>query len=105
MTTTFFSLLALLLGVWLWQNSLQAREIAHRACRRACEHYGVQLLDDTVALEGLRLRRDDSGRVRVERRYVFEFTNTGASRQPGLVVVFGRRVEVLALDGGELFIP
>jgi hypothetical protein len=65
----------------------------------------VQLLDDTVALEGMRLRRDGTGRVRIERRYVFEFTNTGASRLAGLVVVLGNRVEILALDGGELFIP
>jgi len=97
--------MAVLLLVWIWQISLRAREIAHQSCRRACQHYGVQLLDDTVALEGLRLRRDRSGRVRIERRYVFEFTSTGATRQAGLVVVLGGRVEFLALDGGELFIP
>lgn len=105
MTTSFFSLLALLLGVWVWQINLRARELAQRSCRHACQHYGVQLLDDTVALEGIRLRRDSSGQVRIERRYVFEFSSTGASRQAGLVVVLGRRVEFLALDGGELFVP
>lgn len=104
-----FSLLLLLslLGavVWFWQDSLVARELAHSASVRACRQYGVQLLDDTVALDGLWLRRDETGQIRLERRYLFEFTESGTSRQRGVVVMLGRRTEVLAMDGGDLFIP
>lgn len=102
------SLLLALIGIgliaWFWQDSLQAKERAHLACRSACRRAGVQLLDDTVALERLWLRRD-SGRPRLERRYTFEFTETGVNRHSGLVVIFGGRVEVLAMDGGDLLIP
>jgi len=104
-----FSLLLLLslLGavVWFWQDSLVARELAHSASVRACRQYGVQLLDDTVALDSLWLRRNGTGQIRLERRYLFEFTESGTSRQRGVVVMLGRRTEVLAMDGGDLFIP
>lgn len=92
------------LAGWFWQDSLRAREGAHSACRNACRRAGVQLLDDTVALDRLWLRRA-AGRLCLERRYTFEFTITGADRNSGLVVVLGGRVEVLALDGHDLLIP
>lgn len=91
--------------VWFWQDSLVARELAHSASQRACRQYGVQLLDDTVALDGLWLRRDGTGKWHLERRYLFEFSESGVSRQRGLVVMLGRRTEILAMDGGDLFIP
>ena len=88
-----------------WQDSLRAREKAKDACLRACRSYGVQLLDDTVALEKIWMRRNESGRVCLERRYVFEFTDGGMQRNGGLIVMLGARVDILALDGGDLFIP
>lgn len=105
---SFASLVALLglgLLLWFWQDSLRARERAKDACLRACRSYGVQLLDDTVALDGLWPRRGGSGRLQLERRYTFEFSSNGASRSGGVVVLCGQRVEVLALDGADLFIP
>lgn len=98
-------LLALAAIVWLWQFNLRARETAIQACRRACNKYGVQLLDDTIAADGLWLRRSRRGTIQLERRYVFEFTTSGATRQTGLIVLLGNQVTVLALDGQELLVP
>lgn len=99
------ALICLGLIAWCWQHALRARERAHAACKAACRRAGVQLLDDTVAFDRLWLRRDRDGRLRVERRYLFEFTDSGANRSGGLVVMLGGRVAVLAMDGDDLLIP
>ncbi|MBL8251655.1 MAG: DUF3301 domain-containing protein [Candidatus Competibacter sp.] len=93
------------IGLWFWRDSLGAREQARAASARACRQSGVQLLDDTVALERLWWRRDRDGRLRLERLYVFEFTDTGHNRQVGSVLLVGWRVEVLQMEGGDLLLP
>ena len=100
-------MLLMLLGLllWFWQDSMRAREKAREASTRACQQSDVQLLDDTVALERLWLQRDRDGRLSLERQYVFEFTDNGATRRMGYVVMVGRRLEILHMDGGDLMIP
>ncbi|HOW61424.1 MAG TPA: DUF3301 domain-containing protein [Candidatus Contendobacter sp.] len=93
------------LGLLFWRDSLGAREQARAASARACQQMGVQLLDDTVALERLWPRRDRDGRLKLERLYVFEFTDTGQRRQVGSVLLVGARVEVLHMEGGDLLVP
>jgi hypothetical protein len=98
-------LLVVGIGLWFWRDSLGAREQARTASSRACQQMGVQLLDDTVALERLWPRRDRDGRLKLERLYVFEFTDTGMRRQVGSVLLVGWRVEVLHMEGGDLLVP
>ena len=93
------------IGLWFWRDSLGAREQARAASTRACRLSNVQLLDDTVALERLWWRRDRDGRLKLERLYVFEFTDTGQRRQVGSVLLVGWRVEVLHMEGGDLLVP
>jgi len=97
----------IVVGVTLlfWRDSLGAREQARAASSHACRQSNVQLLDDTVALERLWLRRDRDGRLKWERLYVFEFTDTGHRRQTGRVLLIGWRVEVLQMEGGDLLVP
>ncbi|MFO1422522.1 MAG: DUF3301 domain-containing protein [Candidatus Competibacteraceae bacterium] len=92
-------------GLWFWRDSLGAREQARAASSRACQQSGVQLLDDTVALDRLWWRRDRDGRLRLERLYLFEFTDTGQVRRTGSVLLVGWRVEVLDMEGGGLLVP
>lgn len=90
-------LLLLVASVVIWIDSLRSRERAIEAGRRACERYGVQLLDDTVAIARLGLARNAEGRVRVQRTYVFEFSDDGNTRRRGSVVMQGavpREVEL-----------
>lgn len=90
-------LLALIASVWLWRDSLRAREAAIRACRAACDADGVQFLDDTVAVSSLWPARDDDGRLRLRRVYTFEYSDTGDNRRRGWVTLLGERVVVLNL--------
>jgi len=104
--STWLVLLSLLgLMLWFWQSSLRARERARIASARACRQSEVQLLDDTVALDSLWPRRDESGRLSLERIYLFEFTDTGATRRIGRLIMLGERVEVVHMEGGDLIIP
>ena len=96
-----WELLALALALaaaYLWFDSLRARERAVAAGRDACQRYGVQLLDETVAFTRLRLARDDQGRLRLRRTYVFEFSETGDNRRQGAIVMLGARLEDLQLE-------
>lgn len=103
--TSLVFLLCLGLLLWFWQDSLRAREGAKEAGLQACRRCQVQLLDDTVALEKIWLRRDYSGQLCIERLYVFEFSDTGTVRRFGSVLMLGRRVMVLRMEPGDLLIP
>ena len=90
----------LLLGaaVAVWVDALRSREAALAAGRSACERYGVQFLDDTVAFARLRFARDGDGRLRVERLYSFEFSEDGSNRRSGSIRVHGRFAEDVDLE-------
>jgi hypothetical protein len=80
---------------WLWLDSLKVREAAVRAAREICAAEGLLLLDDTVAISGLRLRRGEDGTVRLQRSYDFEFSDTGNNRLKGSVVMLGHQLVLL----------
>jgi len=80
-------------GGFLW-SSLRAREAANDAIRPACRAHGYLFLDDTVAIRALKLARDDEGRVRIQRTYDFEYSDTGDNRRKGSVVMLGKEVVV-----------
>ncbi|HEV7776116.1 MAG TPA: DUF3301 domain-containing protein [Luteibacter sp.] len=75
-----FLLLVLGAVVGIWLKMTRAREVAVREARRLCERHGVQLLDQSVGLRGLHLRRFGTKR-RIERCYGFEVSSDGESRQ------------------------
>lgn len=92
-------LLALVAALaWLWWDSMQAREAAVAAARSACEAEGLLFLDDTVGIASLRPERDGEGRLKLQRAYDFEFSDTGNNRVRGSVVTLGRRVILLNIQ-------
>jgi hypothetical protein len=95
--TSLNFLLALMLLIWFWRDSLRVRESATRICRRACESYGVQFLDQTVALQRLRLRWVRSG-LRLQRTYQFDYSLEGDGRRTGHLVMLGNHHLSLHLD-------
>lgn len=80
---------------WLLLDSLNVREIAVRAAREACAAEGLLFLDDTVGISSVKLARDDEGRLRLQRAYDFEYSDTGNNRLKGGVVMLGQHVVVL----------
>ncbi len=96
--TSLLILLLLILTAWFWLNSMRAREIACGICKEACERMGLQLLDETVALQRLRTARDAAGSLRLLRTYQFEFTDTGLQRSKGMISLRG--IEMVRLVVG-----
>jgi hypothetical protein len=92
------ALIAIAAGVFLWVDSLRARERAVAAGRAACRRYDLQFLDDTVAFARLRLARDEDGQVRIARTYTFEFSDTGNNRRQGAIHLLGARVQDLHME-------
>jgi hypothetical protein len=93
-----FGILLLAAAGWLWLDSLKARETAVAATKLACNSEGLLLLDDTVAIAGIGLGRDDEGTARIRRIYGFEYSDTGNDRQAGSIVMLGSRVLVINLN-------
>ena len=91
-------MLAVAAAVWFWFDSMRAHETAVAICKRACASEGVLLLDDTVALASLDLRRDGRGQRRLMRSYEFEFSDTGDNRLIGSVTLLGRELVTIYLE-------
>jgi Protein of unknown function (DUF3301) len=89
---------AVLGATWLWIDSLRARERAVAAGRAACARHGLQFLDETVAFVKLRPARDDGGRLRLQRTYAFEFSDTGDNRRHGVIVTLGGEIAELQME-------
>ncbi|MFZ2406936.1 MAG: DUF3301 domain-containing protein [Methylobacter sp.] len=92
-------LIALLLGAYLyWFIGQQAKEVALKAVRAHCLNLEVQMLDEYVALNGIRLKRDQAGKMRLQRTFLFEFSSTGNERYNGTCIMLGRRVESIQME-------
>lgn len=96
-------LLLLALGaiVGLWLKLSVARERAVQEARRQCQQHGLQLLDETVGLRGMRLRRVNGLRM-IERCYGFEVSIDGHDREPGRLWMIGSALSSLSLPTVDL---
>ena len=83
------------LDQWLAVVRPGFRPAAIRAAREVCAAEGLLLLDDTVAISGLKLARDEGGRLTLQRAYDFEYSDTGNNRLKGSLVLRGRRLVVI----------
>lgn len=91
--------LLVLLGLllWLWQNSLSAREAAIRAAREVCKQQQLQLLDGSVALQRLRPARLTNGQLSLRRTFLFSYSEDGLERKTGFVIMAGNHIEQVGL--------
>ncbi|MEN9489914.1 MAG: hypothetical protein RJA63_363 [Pseudomonadota bacterium] len=78
--------------VWFVADSLRAREAAITAALQLCKAEGLQFLDDSAALNGLRIIRAPRGSLAIQRTYAFEFSDTGDNRRTGQVTLLGTSV-------------
>ena len=81
-----------------WNDSLRARDRMLETCARVCRELKLQFLDETVALDSLRLTRSARGWPEFVRVYSFEFSGTGNDRWQGRATLSGRRVLSVQFD-------
>ena len=92
------AVILIIAAVFLWLDSLRARERAVQAGKSACERYDLQFLDDTVSFARMRLGRDEAGQLKIARTYTFEFSDTGNNRRHGAIVMLGGDLQDLHLE-------
>lgn len=91
--------IAIIVGaVLLWFHLLAVRDLALAAAKRHCEQMGVQFLDGSVVLTGMKLTRTSTGSRAIAQRFQFEFTVTGARRYHGETVFVGKRQARMHLE-------
>jgi len=104
MIGTWLLLFAIALAVWIWMDALAARERAITFGRDLCRTAGVQLLDQTVSLKRLRVRRID-GLPTLVRRYGFEVSLDGSDRHRGQLDLEGSQLGAFSLPQRPQPIP
>jgi hypothetical protein len=94
-------ILLVILGMiaWFWSDTLHTLERAKAICKQVCGQLHLQLLDDTIALVRVRLKRNSRGRLKVQRTYQFEFSDGDNNRQRGIVIMRGIALEMLEMPG------
>ena len=75
-----------------WNAARAAAEHAKQLGRNACAAAEVLWLDESVHASGMRLRRDDDGRLGFERTFRFEYSYDGVDRHVGRMVLRGERL-------------
>lgn len=93
-----FFIFVIVLLIWFWHDTMQAREQAIAIGKRHCQSDGLQLLDETVSLSSMKLRRDGEGQVAFRRVYEFEFSDNGDNRRLGSITLLGRHAESIQLE-------
>lgn len=95
MNLTLIVLVVLVAAFAFWISGRAAAENAAVHGRRACDHAGVQWLDQSVHQVRLRLGRDADGRLHWERQYRFEYSDGGENRNSGLITMIGSELQSL----------
>lgn len=95
-------LLLFAIGAYWWWCAHAVKEVALNLTRAHCKAMDVQLLDESVVMRGLWLKRDARGAWRIRRSYMFEFTSTGEQRYNGCTVMLGVLMETIQLEPHHL---
>jgi hypothetical protein len=73
-------LIVLVLLGWFWFDSMDKRERAILLGRELANRFNLQLLDETVTCNKLRLARNARGHMQILRTYGFDVSANGADR-------------------------
>lgn len=94
--TDLLALCGLAAAAGAWLKSTRARERAVLEARSQCAEHNLQLLDESVGLNGVRLRLR-GGRRQVEWGYAFEVSAYGDDRMGGRLWMHGNQVVAVSL--------
>jgi len=92
----------ILLGVLYWWHAYGIKQLALQQTKAYCQKMDIQMLDESIALGRIAVKRDTEGRVNFVREFRFEFASTGDERYQGLTTMHGRRCLHIALDAHKI---
>ena len=86
-----------------WWRLLQGKEVARAAAGAACKQHGLVLMDDTVMLDSVQLRKEDPVNA-WGLKYRFDFAHQGILHHGGAVLLAPghRPVIVINTTDGQL---
>lgn len=87
----FLTLIPIALATFWWM-SFRANEMILKKVKQHCHSLELQLLDQTVSLHKIKLKKLSSGLFALQRIYHFEFTITGDERYQAKAILTGRRM-------------
>ena len=91
-------LMLLAIAIIYWWKAYGVKQLALTATKSHCSEMNVQLLDESLALKRIRIRRDESGTLKLLRCFNFEFASTGDDRYCGETIMHGQRCITIKLD-------
>ena len=83
-----------------WWRLLKGKEVARGAAASACRQHGLVLMDDTVMLESVQLRREDPVNA-WGLRYGFDFARGGILHSGGIVLIAPGQRPVVVIETGD----
>jgi hypothetical protein len=86
-----------------WWRLMQGKELARRAASAVCRQHGLVLMDDTVMLHDIQLRKEDPVRA-WGFKYGFDYAQNGILHRGGTVLIapgHGATV-IIATESGQL---
>lgn len=96
--TNLLLILLIALGIGFWIYNSRVSESAFKAAQKACQDASVQNLDGYIALKKLYIDRNPNGKLRLLRRYQFEFATDGAQRYVGHIVMQGKWPVIVEME-------
>lgn len=86
-----------------WWRLLKGKELARAAAAAICKQHGLVLMDDTVILASVQLRKEDPVNA-WGLRYTFDFAHQGILHTGGAVILAPghRPVTVIPTENGPL---
>jgi len=85
-------LIILILITWFWFDSMDKRERAILLGRELANRFNLQLLDETVTCNKLRLARNARGQMQFLRTYGFDVSANGADRMNCYLNLLGNQL-------------
>ncbi|MGU9957791.1 MAG: DUF3301 domain-containing protein [Arenicellales bacterium WSBS_2016_MAG_OTU3] len=95
-------LLTLCAAAVIWWKMKGVKDKAVVVCKDYCKKIDVQMLDESVVLRALWYKRNDYGKLKLWRKYAFEFSSTGEQRYRGMLVMLGGVVELIEVEPHRL---
>ncbi|MEJ2383058.1 MAG: DUF3301 domain-containing protein [Xanthomonadales bacterium] len=83
-----------------WWRLLKGKEAARGAAASACRQHGLVLMDDTVMLESIQLKREDPVNA-WGFRYRFDFARRGVLQTGGIVLIAPGHRPVVVIETGD----
>jgi hypothetical protein len=94
------TVLALFAVYWLQSGLYKGR--ARALAEAHCRSLDLQLLDQGMVITGIWPVRGVDGRLRLRRRYQFEFASLGDRRYRGEIVLLGTRLQSIDLEAYKM---